>query len=265
MNSAAYRAQTTHRRVQAGAHCFTYSLFYLLLDIDNIAQDTAGLRFLSHNKFNLFSFHDDDHGGDQPLRAWAEDAFVKAGVNIDGGRIELLALPRLLGFAFNPISLLFGFDKSGTLAGVIYEVRNTFGEKHSYVTPYRAGEKQRVRKIFHVSPFFDVCGEYRFQVRPPNERLALVVENITGGVLEHVATLNGRRARLSDWALIRAFFGLPLMTVGVVTSIHWQALKLWLRGARYRPKPPPPAQSISHPDTAPLHHAPSLSPGELVE
>ena len=245
----AYLARTTHRRFKPRPHAFAYSVFYLCLDIDRAEEDLARARLISHNKFNLFSFFDADHGdrSGAPLRSWAQDAFAGVGVNLGGGRIMLLALPRVLGFVFNPLSIFFGFGPDGALRGVLYEVRNTFGESHTYAAPAAATgmQRQHAAKVFHVSPFFDVHGEYRFAIREPTDTFALKIENRLGGELEHVATLDGARRELTDAALIAAFFRLPLMTFGVVAAIHWQAFQLWLKGARYRRKPPPPAVSVS--------------------
>lgn len=257
--SWAYFAETTHRRFASRARPFHYRLFYLFLDIDRVEEAAKPARLFSYNGFNLFSFHERDHGNRNgaSLRPWAVDAFASIGVDVTGGRIMLLALPRVLGFVFNPLSVFFGYGADGKLRGVLYEVCNTFGEMHLYAAPAADGASaQAVDKAFHVSPFFPVCGGYRFALEAPGEHLSLAVHNVDRGARTHVATLTGERAALSDRTLLKAFLTLPMMTVGVVAAIHWQALKLWLRGARYHRKPPAPDRPIS---PATLAIAPSES------
>jgi DUF1365 family protein len=248
MTSCAYAARTTHQRLSPRGPRFAYRLFYLFLDIDRIAEASAGARLFSYNRPNLFSFYDRDHGDGSgaPLRDWATNAFQEARVDLEGGKIMLLALPRMLGFVFNPISVFFGYGPDGALRGVLYEVRNTFGETHVYAAPANDGaSRQDAKKAFHVSPFFAVRGKYAFSLLTPDERLLLTVQNIVDGQVEHSASLAGVRVPLSDGRLLATFLGLPLMTAGVVAAIHWQALRLWLRGARYHKKPPPPAQPLT--------------------
>ncbi|MEJ0024086.1 MAG: DUF1365 domain-containing protein [Alphaproteobacteria bacterium] len=248
MTSCAYAALTTHQRLAPQGHRFAYELFYLFLDIDRIAEASAGAKFLSYNRPNLFSFYDRDHGDGSgaPLRSWADNAFRNAGIELDGGKIMLLALPRVLGFVFNPLSVFFGYGPDGRLRGVLYQVRNTFGEMHVYAAPANEGaSRQSAKKAFHVSPFFAVRGKYAFSLRAPDDRLSLTVQNVVDGNVEHSATLTGVRVALTDGRLLATFLSLPFMTAGVVAAIHWQALRLWLRGARYHKKPPPPALPVS--------------------
>lgn len=244
----AYDACTTHARLTPVRRRFGYRLFMLYLDVDRVAD--AQTRLFSHNRPNIFSFRDNDHGDGSgaPLRAWAESALREAGVDLNGGEIRLLTFPRMLGYVFNPLSIFFGFNRAGALKGVIYEVRNTFGEKHSYVfavndnaLPHRHAAPKR----FHVSPFMDVHGEYRFAIAPPEELLSLTIDNVAGGALEHRATLAGKRVALSDWRLLRVLFGLPFMTLGVSAAIHWQAVKIWAAGIGYRAKPAAPEAPLT--------------------
>ncbi|MGE0828329.1 MAG: DUF1365 domain-containing protein [Hyphomonadaceae bacterium] len=241
---ALYHGGTTHTRRRPFQRQFSYRLFHLWLDIDTLAQTLRPLRMIRYNRFGLFSFHDADHGdrSGAPLRPWAESMFARAGISLDGGAISLLTFPRILGYVFNPISVFVGYGPNGAPRGVIYEVNNTFGETHAYVAAL-AGEApfaHAAKKMLHVSPFYDVRGDYRFAFSPPEEAFALRVENVVAGQCEHVAIAAGAHARLTDAALLRAFFTVPLMTLGVAAAIHWQALGLWLRGARYRRKPAPP-------------------------
>jgi hypothetical protein len=255
-----YEGRTTHVRFAPVRRAFAYRLFWLYLDIDRIAD--AQTRLFSYNRPNLFSFFDRDHGdrSGAGLRLWCERTFAEAGVLLEGGPIRLLTFPRMFGHVFNPLSIFFGFDGVGALKGVIYEVNNTFGETHSYAFAISEAHPlmgHDAAKRFHVSPFLDVEGCYRFALQPPGERVGLSVENWAGDALTHRATLAGRRAPLTDAALLRVLAALPFMTLGVVAAIHWQALRIWRAGVGYRPKPSPPAERVSFAGPAqPLSHTP---------
>lgn len=247
-----YPSRVMHRRLVAPLYRFVYQVFYVFWDIDRIDEAVRPLRLMSHNRFNLLAFHDRDHGARQPgqLRAWAEELLRGAGLAPDGGRIRLLAFPRLLGFAFNPISLWHCERRDGGLLAIIAEVRNTFGETHSYVlaSDGRAHPYEQVyekAKCFHVSPFFDLVGSYRFTFDEPGERYRVAIHETRDGVPILDATLAGQRVALTDGAILGQLLRMPLMTLKVVAGIHWEALKIWLRGARFHKKPAPPASAAS--------------------
>lgn len=245
-----YAARVMHRRRVAPFYRFVYRVFYLFVDIDRLAALQQRLRFFSHNRFNLLSLHDADHGDGRSLRAWAEQVLRDAGIDIVGGRIRLLAFPRVLGLAFNPISLWYCEHADGRLRAVIAEVHNTFGERHSYVLasgnavlPY--GEMPAKEKCFHVSPFFDLVGRYRFVLDEPDQRLRVAIHETRAGAPLMDATLAAQRRTLSDAQIVRQVLAMPWLAAKVVAAIHWQALKLWLRGARWHRKPAPPPASVS--------------------
>lgn len=247
----AYDNRTVHVRFAPFERRFEQRVFHLLLDIDRIADAAAGLRLLSYNRPGAFAFYDRDHGdrSGAPLRPWAESALHAAGVDLNGGAIKLLTFPRVFGYVFNPISIFFGYGPDGRLRGVVYEVNNTFGESHAYAAAIADGADHTTKKRLHVSPFFDVEGRYVFRVRAPDERFALAIENVVAGRRVHLATLTGARVALTDRALLAALLRLPAMTLQVTAGIHWQALQLWLRGARYRRKPAPPRAPVSCAET----------------
>jgi uncharacterized protein len=258
-----FRGRTVHTRFGAVSHTLAYDIFQLLIDVDDVAKSVLGLKWLKYNRFAPLSFYDRDHGdrSGAPLRAWVEARLAEAKVNIDGGPIRLLTFPRVLGFVFNPISVFFAYAKNGDLKGVIYEVNNTFGETHSYVAPASndAIEHHGADKMFHVSPFFDVSGRYAFTLRAPQDAISLVIDKYKDQVRDHVATLKARRLPLTDGALAKAFFTIPLLTFKVVAAIHFEALKLLFKGARYHDKPAPPpltsiAQNQSPTIRTPLNH-----------
>jgi len=249
--SCLYPGTVMHRRMQPH-HRLRYRVFSLLVDLDALPALDRGLRLFSHNRFNLLSFHDRDHGrcdGSAP-RAWVDAALAAHGI-APAARIALLCFPRLLGYVFNPLSIFFCYAPSGALRAILYEVRNTFGDKHGYlieVPPGHAGDApihQACAKSFHVSPFLPVAGEYRFRVRPPDARLSIQIRHLIDGAEVLLATHTGRRAALTDRAILRQVIRHPLMTVKVFAGIHWEALFLWLKRARYHPRPEPPISDVS--------------------
>ena len=253
--SALYLGSVMHRRMTPRRHRLRYRAFWLLIDLD---EDDAPnrLRLFSRNRFNLVSFHELDHGdeGRQPLRAYVERTLAEHAFAWDGGRIALLCMPRILGYVFNPLSIYFCYRRDGSLAALLYEVRNTFGQKHSYLLPVVTQTpviRQRCDKAFYVSPFLGMDLTYDFRVVPPSGKVSVVVSaaNARGPVL--TASLVGERRALSDWALARALLTHPLMTLKVVGAIHWEALKIWRKGIRLQPRPPAPASPVTamRPDT----------------
>ena len=245
-----YPARVMHRRRVAPLYRFVYDIFYLLVDVDRLEALQRGLRFFSLDRFNLLSLRVRDFGDGRGLRAWAERMLAGAGIALAGGRIRLLAMPRVLGMGFNPISLWYCEHADGSLRAVIAEVRNTFGEKHSYLlaadgAPLPWGQALDKDKCFHVSPFFDLKGRYRFRLAQPGETLAVSIQESRESVLTMDATLSGRRQALTDGAILRQVIAMPWLMLKVVAGIHWEALKIWLRGGRFHSKPEPPASEIT--------------------
>lgn len=246
MRSALYRGSVMHARLGPVQHRFRYRVFTLLIDLDELPALAGRLRWLSHNRFNLMSLHDRDHGeraaAGEGLRTWAERTLCAAGISPPAGRIELLCFPRLLGYVFNPLSLWLCRDREGRLRAVIYEVHNTFGGRHAYALPVAAGQDegaiaQRCGKDFYVSPFVPMDAQYSFRLKAPAESFALLIRERgpEGEILR--AAIAGRRRPLTDRELLKAFVAHPLMTLKVIGAIHWQALRLWRKGARFHRDP----------------------------
>jgi len=247
-----YRAEVMHRRFIGSPYRFRYRVFSLLLDIDAIDEVAASTRLFSHNRFNILSLHDSDHlpPGSVDLRAWAERVLGDAG--IDGGdlQIRLLCFPRVLGLVFNPLSLWYCETPDGCPVAVIAEVRNTFGERHCYLLRPRPASTgwplhDSHVKDFHVSPFIGMQARYEFWLARPSERLRVLIREYEGERLMLVASQTGRREALTDRALLIQLLRVPLQTLKVVGAIHWQALKLWLRGARFHRKPEHPLDEVT--------------------
>jgi len=261
--SAMYAGSVMHQRLRPARHRLQYRLFSLLLDLDELPVLARRLRLFSLNRFNLFSLHERDYGSGvvgnhgAGLRAYVEQQ-LRAGHLATGGAIRLLTMPRILGHAFNPLSVYFCHALDGTLAAILYEVNNTFGERHSYLLPVdrhveREGPDretlvQRCAKQFHVSPFLELDMNYEFRVDPPDAKrsglsVGVIASDAQGVVLN--ARLDAQRRPLDDAALARVFVTHPLLTLKVVAAIHWEALRLLAKGVRFRAKPASPVHSVT--------------------
>ena len=263
--SALYVGEVMHRRLRPRVHQLRYRLFSLLLDLDEIDALAGRLRLFSRGRFNVFGFTDRDHldGSEVPLKTQIAARMAQAGIGWEGGPgdwgpVRVLTMPRVLGFAFNPISVWYIHHRSGALAAVLYEVNNTFGERHEYLlpvdstaTPGRA-IRQSIPKALHVSPFMGMDMRYDFRVTPPggprdDHRIAI---GITGS--DHQGPLiaavhTAKRRALTDAALARVFVTHPLLTLKVVGGILWEAARLWIKRVPIYKHPAPPTESLSTP------------------
>lgn len=223
-----------HRRLRLRSHRFRYRVFWLLIDLDELPTLAAKLRLFSHNRANLFSLYDRDHGdgSDTPLRAQAERLLAQANIDLRGGRIALLCMPRTLAYDFNPLSIYFCSGADGRLVAVIYQVHNTFHERHSYVIRVcHDGARQTCGKSFYVSPFVPMDMTYDFRLAGPDDRVSLgIVVRSSNGTPTMSAVLAGERKTLTDSALLRVAATLPAIGLKVIAAIHWEALRLYLKG-----------------------------------
>lgn len=251
--SGLYTGVVTHRRTRPRVHALKYRVFMLLIDLDEAAGLTQRLRWLASGRFGLMSLRLADYGDQSatPLREQVEAALSAAGLE-GGGAIQLLTMPRILGYGFNPISLFFCHAPDGRLSAVLYEVHNTFGQRHSYLMPVEGADRvvrHNVDKAFHVSPFMDMGLTYRFAVTPPNGTpdetagVAITVEDGDGPML--FTAFSGRRETLTDANLAWAWVSHPLLTFKVIVGIHWEAVKLLLKGLRLKPEPPAPTAPVT--------------------
>jgi uncharacterized protein len=239
-----YFGEVMHARLKPIGHRFNYRVMSLLIDLDRLDAADRQSPLFGVNRTALYSFNETDHGDrdKSSLRAFAQRRAVEHGIDLSGGRVQLLCYPRLLGYTFNPLSVYFCYRADGGLALLIYEVRNTFGDVHAYALAVKpdeisdAGVRQQQDKLFYVSPFIGMAMRYHFRVSPPADDVKLrILETDREGPLL-AATFHGHRYALTTAALLRSFFSLPLVTFKIVTAIHWEALRLWLKGARVVPR-----------------------------
>lgn len=244
--SALYAGSVFHHRRRPREHRLKHALFQCVLDLDELVLLDRDLSLFSLGRFNLFSFHPTDHGdGSGDLAGWARSELAAAGVEA-AGPVRVLCIPRILGHAFNPLTVYFCHDEQGLLRGLIYQVNNTFGERHSYVIPVADSAADVVRqscdKRFYVSPFMDLAMRYDFTVRPPGEAVSVGVNGSDSEGLLIATAFAGERRPFTDTQLLWAFMAYPLMTLKVVAGIGWGALRLWLKGIGYRRRPAVPAE-----------------------
>lgn len=240
--SSLYVGRVSHTR--PGKHRLSYRVFMLALDLDVLPALDRRLRFFSHNRFNMVAVFDRDHAGrtNRPIRPQIEAMLRQAGVGWDDGRIVLLSMPRIFNYVFNPLSIYFCYRRNGDIAALVHEVRNTFGESHFYVLPAACDSTgavtQTCAKDFFVSPFLDMDLRYEFRITPPGERVAVAMVVRRGDNVALTASFAGEHRTLTDATLLRAWISNPLMTLTVIIGIHWEALKMLVKGIPYLGRTP---------------------------
>jgi len=262
-----YVGSVMHRRFRPVRRRFEYRVFWLVLDLDRLPETACALRLMSVERFNLLSFHACDHadGRDGPLRDKVAALTAAAGFSADGPML-LLTMPRVLGYVFNPISVFFCHDARGSLTAIVWEVSNTFGGRHSYVIgvddPEAPALRQRCRKELHVSPFIGMDVEYRFRLVRRGDRLTIGIADHDRDGLLMAAAMTAERRPLTDRALLAAFVRAPFETAKVTAAIHWEALRLWLKGVRLLKGPPGDDKSIAR-HSASAHPAGGQNPARV--
>lgn len=234
--SGIYTGLVVHKRLRPRRHRLSYRVFSLLLDLDELPS--LSLRWLAVNRPGLLSFREADHGDGGALRPWVAAQLAGAGIVADGP-VRMLCYPRMLGYVFNPLTVYFCHARDGSLAAVIYEVHNTHGERHAYVMPGGDGVvRHSCAKGFFVSPFMPMDCVYHFTITPPGDHVSVGIVEADGEGTLLTATFSGAHSPLTDAALLRAVLAHPLMTLKVTAAIHWEAIKLLLKGLRvYRHTP----------------------------
>ncbi len=236
-----------HERLRPARHAFHYPSCFLMLPLRALREQPAPA--LARNRRGLLAFRDADHGdGRDDALAWFESLLAAEGIADADGEVWLQTYPRVLGYVFKPVSFWYAHRRDGTLAAVLAEVNNTFGERHAYLLAGAGlawGREQHARKVFHVSPFNRVEGSYRFRFMRTADRIVARVEldDDAGALLR--TSLSGRIEPLTAGSTRRALLSMPLLTVGVIARIHWQALQLWLKRVPFWRKPAAPARFVT--------------------
>lgn len=245
LKSGLFIGKVMHMRLRPKRHSLNYRVFSLLLDIDELPQLDVSMRLFGYNRRALVSFYDRDHGHsiNGGLRSWVEDRLAAAGLLAPQMSIYILCYPRILGYVFNPLTLYFCYDHDNRLNAILYEVCNTFGERHTYIIPVVGADcgpvtkpiQQSCAKDFYVSPFMPMNCFYNFHIEPPQEKILIRIdEEDTEGLLL-VASFAGERSALNDRTLGSALLRHPLMTLKVSVGIYWEAFRLWKKGVTIHP------------------------------
>ena len=236
-NSCIYIGSVIHKRFKPKKHFFKYNVFSLFLDLDEINELDQKIPFFSYNKFNILSFFDKDHGyrDGSSIKNWLIHVLQKKNISTINIKIKILCYPRIFGYVFNPLSIFFIYDADSNPIAILYEVKNTFGEQHTYVFKIDIKNKQilnNCKKKFYVSPFMDLESKYFFKVLIPNERLSVIIDQRDKEGKLLFASQDGERVKLSSKNLLISYLKHPLMTLKIISAIHYEALKLWIKGIK---------------------------------
>ncbi|MBM09904.1 MAG: DUF1365 domain-containing protein [Magnetovibrio sp.] len=238
LTSSIYEGTVAHIRIRPKRHRLYYRVFSLLLDLDELQTLNDEFLLFGYNRWAPIAFFDRDHGPTTncPLRPWVEERMREAGLHPDGGPIRLLCYPRIFGYVFNPISVFFCYNLAGSLTAILYEVCNTYRERHTYSFPVdrttRPFIRQSCTKALYVSPFNSMDSKYEFRIIPPGDEFNLVIrqKDIEGLLL--TAWFKGSKEPIAGRALIRNLLFFPFFTVKVIACIHFEALRLWIKGLK---------------------------------
>ena len=230
-----YNGDVIHKRFRPKEHFFKYKVFSLFIDLSELDEIEKKISFFSYNKINLISFFDKDHGDrdGSSLKVWVEKNLNSLEIEKSEIKIKLLCYPRILGYVFNPLSIFFVYNKNSSLIAILYEVKNTFGEQHTYVFKVDANEqliKNNCAKKFYVSPFMDLKSEYFFKILNPGNKLSVIIDQRDQEGKLLYASQDGIRSELSGKNLIFSYLKHPLMTFKIIAAIHFEALRLWIKG-----------------------------------
>lgn len=241
--AALYHGKVVHKRFIPVRHQLSYRVFSMLLPLEGIDEVCDKTKFLSHNRFNLVSFHDRDHGlrDGSSVAEFVSQTMQVAGVDTDACDLLVLCYPRILGYCFNPLTTYYAVNEAGDITAMLYEVSNTFGEHTHYLvtggTTRNGTLEQACAKAFHVSPFNEADGEYGFRVTTPGETICVGVSLRREDKAILNAYFSGSRTRLTSRTLLSAVARQPLMTWKIIAGIHFEALRLWMKGLKLRRKP----------------------------
>jgi DUF1365 family protein len=235
-----------HLRLRPAQHGFEHRSYFLLLPLRRLREQADAA--LARNRFGLISFHDADHGdGRSECLAWLEEQLAAEGIRDADGEVWLQTYPRVLGYVFKPVSFWYCHRRDGSLAAVVAEVNNTFGERHCYLLAGEIGfgRELQARKVFHVSPFCRVEGRYRFRFARSDNRIVARIDHDDAEGPLLITSVSGSLAPATAARQARAFFGQPLMTLAVIARIHWHALRLVLKRVPHFAKPQAPTSALT--------------------
>ena len=235
-NSYIYTGTVIHKRFKPKIHSFNYKVFSLLIDLSELDLLDKNLKLFSYNKFNIISFYDLDHGprDGTSIKQWIIKNLKDIGINNSKIQIKLLCYPRIFGYVFNPLSVFFIYDQNSKLISILYEVKNTFGEQHTYIFKTKDDKIiiNNCSKKFHVSPFIEMECYYNFRVLKPADKISVIIDQSDKDGKLLYASQDGNLRELNEKNLLISFISHPLMTFKIIAAIHYEALKLWLKGIK---------------------------------
>ncbi len=238
MTSSIYNGTVVHKRFKPKTHYFKYSVFSLLIDLSDLVSLNKKIKFFSYNQFNLMSFYEKDHGNrdGSSLILWVKKNLKDNNIDSENVKIKLLCYPRILGYVFNPLSVFYIYDSGGKLICILYEVKNTFGEQHTYI--FKVDDDKNLyqhncSKKFHVSPFIEMDCKYFFRVLKPGEKISVIIDQYQTDEKILFASQDGKRADFNSRELIKSYIKHPLMTLKIISAIHYEAFKLWVKGIKF--------------------------------
>ncbi len=238
MTSSIYNGAVIHKRFKPKKHFFKYNVFSLLIDLSELEDLDKRIKFFSFNKFNLVSFYEKDHGhrDGSSLVEWIKKNLNENNINSKDIRIKLLCYPRIFGYVFNPLSVFFIYDSSEKLISILYEVKNTFGEQHTYIFKVKDDAnlfQHNCSKKFHVSPFIEMNCNYFFRILKPGEKISVIIDQYQTDEKILYASQDGKRVDFTSKELFKSYLKHPLMTFKIISAIHYEAFKLWTKGIKF--------------------------------
>ncbi len=237
MTSSIYNGTVIHKRFKPKVHFFRYKVFSLLIDLSELNVLEKKINFFSYNSFNLISFFDKDHGerDGSSLIDWVKKNLKENNIYLEDIKIKLLCYPRILGYVFNPLSVFYVYDKKDNLISILYEVKNTFGEQHTYIFEVKNNNilQHSCSKKFHVSPFIEMNCNYFFKNLKPGEKISVIIDQYQSNEKLLYASQDGKRVDFTSAELIKSYLKHPLMTFKIISAIHFEAFKLWAKGIKF--------------------------------
>ena len=238
MTSSIYNGTVIHKRFKPKTHFFRYNVFSLLIDLSELDYLNNKIKFFSCNKFNLVSFYEKDHGNrdGSSLVSWVKKNLEDNNIDTEKVKIKLLCYPRILGYVFNPLSVFYIYNENEKLVSILYEVKNTFGEQHTYIFKVDSDQnlyQHNCSKKFHVSPFIEMNCKYFFRLLKPGEKISVIIDQYQTDEKILYASQDGQRVDFNTKELIKSYLKHPLMTFKIILAIHFEAFKLWIKGIKF--------------------------------